>query len=204
MSTCSGDIIQVTLAPMQATHNKPDDGDSEARYKLAVRAAHGIIWDWNLPERTVMWGESIRTVLGYPGSEDGIVVSDKSGWWREKIHSDDRERVIRDLERCVHSADASEWSSEYRFQRADGTYAFVLDKGCILRDKKGTAIRMVGSMLDITQVKEQEKAILKLNEELQARISELEKFEEVVVGRELKMIQMEKEMQAFKAQRKTT
>jgi hypothetical protein len=51
---------------------------------------------------------------------------------------------------------------------------------------------MVGSMLDITQVKEQDQAIRKLNEELQARIAELEKFEEVVVGRELKMIQLER------------
>jgi len=60
---------------------------------------------------------------------------------------------------------------------------------------------MVGSMLDITQVKEQERAIRKLNEELQARIAELEKFEEVVVGRELKMIQLEKEVQAYRLAR---
>lgn len=183
---------------METTNTKSSESVSEARYKLAVRAAHGIIWDWDICEGTVLWGESIRTVLGYPASEDGIVLADTSGWWRDNIHPCDLERVIRGLERCVRTPTEGEWSSDYQFRRADGTYAFVLDKGCIQRDEKGAAIRMVGSMLDITQIKEQEKAIRKLNEELQERLSELEKFEEVVVGRELKMMQLEKEVQAFR------
>lgn len=177
---------------------KESDTLSEARYRLAVRAAHGIIWDWDISHGKVLWGESIRAVLGYAASEEGIVVDDRSGWWRDKIHPDDCERVVKDLEECVRKSATSVWSSEYQFRRADGTYASVLDKGCIQRDKHGTAIRMVGSMLDITQVKEQERAIRKLNEELQARISELETFEEVVVGRELKMMRLEKEIEAFR------
>lgn len=174
---------------------------SEARYRLAVRAAHGVIWDWDIRKGTVLWGESILPVLGYPTSEDGFVVRDTSGWWHDKIHPDDCERVVKALETCVRTPSTDVWSSEYRFRRADGTYACVLDKGCIERDTDGTANRMVGSMLDITQVKEQEQAIRKLNEELQARIAELEKFEEVVVGRELKMIQLEKELRILKNQR---
>ena len=182
-------------------NNKPTESLSEARYRLAVRAAHGIIWDWDIVEGKVLWGESIRAVMGYPAGEDGIVVGDDSGWWRDKIHPDDCGRVIRDLDECVRKSRAAFWSSEYQFRRADTTYACVLDKGCIQRDRNGVAIRMVGSMLDITQVKEQERAIRKLNEELQARIAELEKFEEVVVGRELKMIQLEKEVQAYRLAR---
>ena len=174
---------------------------SEARYRLAVRAAHGIIWDWDIGKGKVLWSESIRTVLGYAASEDGFIVGDDSGWWRDKIHPDDCERVLKDLEACVRASGMSVWSSEYRFRRADGTYACVLDKGCIERDTDGTAKRMIGSMLDITQVKEQEQAIRKMNEELQARITELEKFEEVVVGRELKMMQLEKGIRALKGQR---
>ena len=174
---------------------------SEARYRLAVRAAHGIIWDWDIRQETVLWGESIQAVLGYAASEDGFVVGDNSGWWRDKIHPNDCERVVKELEACVRAPNTSVWSGEYRFRRADGTYAYVLDKGCIERDTDGTANRMVGSMLDITHLKEQEQAIRKLNEELQARIAELEKFEEVVVGRELKMIQLEKEIRVLKNQR---
>ena len=173
---------------------------SEARYRLAVRAAHGIIWDWDIRQGTVLWGESIRAVLGYPGSEEGFMVGDHSGWWRDKIHPDDCERVVKELEACVRTPSMAVWSSEYRFRRADGTYACVLDKACIERDTDGTANRMVGSMLDITHVKEQEQAIRTLNEELQARIAELEKFEEVVVGRELKMMQLEKEIRELKNQ----
>ncbi|WP_238280427.1 HWE histidine kinase domain-containing protein, partial [Methylobacterium goesingense] len=43
------------------------------------------------------------------------------------------------------------WSQEYRFLRADGTYADVLDRGHLLRDASGAAVRMVGAMLDLTE-----------------------------------------------------
>lgn len=174
--------------------------NNEARYRLAVRAAHGIIWDWDIVSGQVFWGESIRAVLGYPAGEDGIVVADNSGWWRDKIHPHDCERVVKELDVCVRSVSTVVWSCEYRFRRADESYACVLDKGCIQRDMDGRAVRMVGSMLDITQLKEQDQAIRKLNEELQTRIAELEKFEEVVVGRELKMMQLEKEIRLLKSQ----
>lgn len=199
ITTCGDFLIRTTVGVMKPIpQERESETPSEARYRLAVRAAHGIIWDWDIRNGKVLWGESIRSVLGYAAGEEGMVVADNSGWWRDKIHPDDCERVVKDLEVCVRKAGTAVWSSEYQFRRADGTYASVLDKGCIQRDKDGTAIRMVGSMLDITQVKEQQRAIRKLNEELQARLSELEKFEEVVVGRELKLIQLEKEIAAFK------
>src|SRR5207253_9077094 len=43
---------------------------------------------------------------------------------------------------------------EYRYQRADGTYADVLDRGYVLRDPGGKAYRMLGSMQDITANKQ--------------------------------------------------
>ena len=89
------------------THNKPTESLSEARYRLAVRAAHGVIWDWDIVEGKVLWGESIRAVMGYPAGEDGIVVADNSGWWRDKIHPDDCGRVIGDLEECVRRSGAA-------------------------------------------------------------------------------------------------
>ena len=45
------------------------------------------------------------------------------------------------------------WSGEYRFHRADGSYADIFDRGYILRDHEGRAVRMITSMMDITKRK---------------------------------------------------
>src|SRR3546814_18127962 len=51
------------------------------------------------------------------------------------------------------------WNDEYRFARSDGTYAQVMDRGFVIRDEDGSAIRMVGSMTDITDRQEMEEKL---------------------------------------------
>jgi len=65
------------------------------------------------------------------------------------------------------------WEQEYRFLKKNGSYAFVYDKGYIIRDQAGHAIRMIGAMQDITRQKENEWHLIKLNESLLAKSIEL-------------------------------
>jgi signal transduction histidine kinase/ActR/RegA family two-component response regulator len=51
---------------------------------------------------------------------------------------------------------AESWASEYRFQRKDGTYASVQDRGYIVRKEDGRGVRMVGGMRDLTAQKKME------------------------------------------------
>ncbi len=46
---------------------------------------------------------------------------------------------------------AAGWGHEYRFGRADGSYAEVLDRGYTVRDADGRPLRMIGAMLDVTE-----------------------------------------------------
>jgi signal transduction histidine kinase len=43
------------------------------------------------------------------------------------------------------------WKSEYRFRCEDGDYKFVFDRGFLLFDDDGNAVRMIGAMQDITE-----------------------------------------------------
>ncbi len=62
------------------------------------------------------------------------------------------------------------WSDEYRFRRADGRYADVLDRGSVIRDARGRAARMIGVMLDISARKRAEERQQLLTGELQHRV----------------------------------
>ncbi len=65
------------------------------------------------------------------------------------------------------------WEDEYRFMKANGTYAYVFDKGYIIRDTEGKPERMIGATQDVSQRKESESLLLELNTRLKKRADEL-------------------------------
>ncbi len=49
--------------------------------------------------------------------------------------------------------------AEYRFRRADGSYAHVLDRGSLVRDDAGQVVRAIGAMIDLSERRESEQAL---------------------------------------------
>jgi PAS domain S-box-containing protein len=129
--------------------------ESELRYRLVGDAANDAIWDWNLVTNQVTWNEGVQTRFGYKAEEIGADTT----WWVDNIHPDDRERNSQHIHAVIDGPE-ERWSNEYRFRRADGSYAEVSDRGRVVRDGSGRPSRMVGSMLDLTEQKraEQERA----------------------------------------------
>jgi PAS domain S-box-containing protein len=129
--------------------------DVETRLQLLGRATHDAIWDWDLIHDETVWNEALLFLFGHMGGE----VRTAANWWKEKIHPDDRERVVQSIEAVIRSRTRSSWMQEYRFRRADGSYADVLDRGYVMRNAKGEAVRMVGAMQDHTDRKKVEEAL---------------------------------------------
>ncbi|MFD0464766.1 PAS domain S-box protein [Microvirga aerilata] len=137
---------------------------TEERYRLAAKATNDVIWDWDLGAGRIRWNEALAALFGYAETEtDG-------SWWKGHIHQDDRERVVNDIH-AVIDGDREHWSAEYRFLRADGSEAYVFDRGYVIRDRHGRAIRMIGAMLDLTE-RRQAEAALQASEEFTRRILE--------------------------------
>ena len=79
--------------------------------------------------------------------------------WSSHVHPEDAERVIEAFQR-IKVGETSSVRDQYRFKRADGTWAFVEDRAFAQRDTDGSVRRILGSMTDITEQKHLEERFL--------------------------------------------
>lgn len=125
------------------------------RYKFVSRATSDTIWDRNLEEKALYWGENYTKTLGHENQKNPV----KSyQLWFRRIHPEDRERVEYSFRQAL-AGNSDKWTCEYRYEHKDKTYRYVHDRGYILRDDEGHAIRMVGAMQDVTAKFRQEKQL---------------------------------------------
>ncbi|RYG34813.1 MAG: PAS domain S-box protein, partial [Burkholderiales bacterium] len=139
--------------------------EAEERYRLAARATNDAIWDWRLADGHVIWNEALHDLFGYALTETS------AEWWLEHIHPDDRQRVDAAIHAVIDSSETG-WSAEYRFRRADDKYASVFDRGHVLRDENGQAVRMIGAILDLTERRRAEDRLRELNADLERQVAE--------------------------------
>jgi len=139
----------------------------EERLRLAGRATNDAVWDWDFRSNHVTWNAALADVYGYAFAD----VEPTGEWWIEHIHPDDRGRIDVSIHSVIEGRN-SDWSDEYRFARADGSYADVLDRGYVLREESGAPIRMVGAMLDVSARKAVERQLQKDRERLAEAVEE--------------------------------
>jgi PAS domain S-box-containing protein len=124
---------------------------SNERFLLVAQATNDVIWDWDLVGKTLWWNENFKTLFGYDPAE----VEPGPGSWMHRIHPEDADRVIDSIHAVIDGTEYS-WVSEYRFLHRDGHALSIIDRGSVIRDESGRAVRMVGSMLDVTPQRELE------------------------------------------------
>lgn len=154
------------------------------RLKLVGKATADAIWDWNLLTEEVFFGEGFELLFGYKLSETTADIK----FWSSCIHPEAKYRVQKSLHKAIKGK-TTNWVNEYQFIRADGSVAIVLDKGIILRDDNGKAIRMVGAMQDLTHVRQLERELNEQNLQHQKRNTEIaiqsQEEERRYIGKEL-------------------
>jgi PAS domain S-box-containing protein len=125
--------------------------ESNEKYDIVAKATSDTIWDWKIQEDKLIWNKGIKNIFGY--NEE--IVGDSSKWWFENIHPEDSIKMSIKLYSFIEQK-TENWQDEYRFKCADNTYKYVLDRGFLLKDDDGKAIRMIGAIQDITKQKEEE------------------------------------------------
>ena len=178
----SGKIVRVIGNIMDITERKRAEKDRyelTERYRLANKATNDVIWDWDVIQDTQRWNEVGTAVFGWTEIVEHPV---SAHWWVERVHPDDQERVHDSFFSVVNNPEHDVWHDEYRFRKADGAYAEVMDRGYVMRDAQGKAIRMIGAMQDITERKQTEAELQRhrqhLEELVEVRTAELSSAKE--------------------------
>ena len=131
--------------------NNNEIKESNEKYDIVSKATSDTIWDWKIQEDTITWNKGIETIFGYTQEQ----VGNNSAWWFDKIHPEDSIKMSVKLYSFIEQK-SEKWQDQYRFRCADNTYKYVLDRGFLLKDKKGRAHRMIGAIQDITKQKKEE------------------------------------------------
>ncbi|HLL52266.1 MAG TPA: PAS domain S-box protein [Myxococcaceae bacterium] len=118
----------------------------ELVHRLLSGAGDDVLWDWDLLSGQLAWGDSVQRVFGYDADELRGALSQLL----DRLHPEDRDRVAVGLCAAIQG-ERDVWSDAFRLRRADGSHAFVLGRGFLVRNRVGKPLRMLGSMVDLTE-----------------------------------------------------
>ncbi len=144
-----GNVIAAVAIVVDITEQRKAERavrSTDERLRFVAKATTDVIWDWDLNTNALVWNDSVETVFGHKQNQ----IYPEIQWWYDHLHPDDRDRVIAGIHGVLDNG-GSNWNDQYRYQRADGTYANVIDRGYVARDSIGAPMRMIGAMTDVTE-----------------------------------------------------
>jgi PAS domain S-box-containing protein len=138
---------------------------SEERLRLLRQTSKEVIWDWDLTTNEVTWHQASGSLLDYQPTELGSTAD----WWYERLHPDDRERVVQSLNSAIAEGNLV-WSEEYRFRRAEGSFGEVQDRARIVHDETNAPVRVISAMTELQSGWRSERRLTQVLEALPSAI----------------------------------
>ena len=152
-----------TKEPARAVHPEEQLKILNQLYRCVTEITNDCLWEWDLAAKEIFWIDGgHKRVFGYP-IVNAII---PEFFWKNRIHPDDRARMLDKLKKINSSEAGATWEGEYRFEKADGGYADVHDMAHIIYDKDGKPSRMIGATQDITARKSAEAKLLETERKL--------------------------------------
>ena len=140
----------------------------ERRLEYVMRSTNDMVWDWDLRAQTVWRSDGSQSVVEY--RPDGT--DPHTEWWQIRVHPEDRDRVSQGFASVIQGPN-QQWSDEYRFRRGNGDYAWIFDRGYVIRDADGHAVRVIGAMLDVSAAKKAEEDLRKSEEKYRSLVTNI-------------------------------
>jgi PAS domain S-box-containing protein len=118
------------------------------RFNIITRATNDVVWDADLKKGTVWWNENFCEKFGYTINPETTSPS----FWDNHLHPEDKSRVVGHINHVLNETNEVVWNNEYRFLKSNGDYVNILDRSYVMRDEQGKAVRLIGSMADVSDL----------------------------------------------------
>ena len=156
--------------------------EANDRLLLLSRATSDAIWEWDMQTGYIFRNDALMDMIGYQG-EDARGLS----WWLRRIHPEDRNRVTDTIKDATDKGRHS-WEDEYRFKCSDGSYKHIQDHGYVVYEN-GLPVKMIGSLQDVTELKQLEDQLtmekLQRQKEISETVIRVQEKERTRIGHEL-------------------
>jgi len=127
-------------------------------YRLITEVTTDCLWEWDLLSEQIFWIDGgHKRVFGYE-IQNALI---PQRFWEARLHSDDKVRILTSAHKFFAESSADDWEQEYRFQKLNGEYAHVHDRGHIVYNQGKRTSRMIGATQDITARKSAESQLLR-------------------------------------------
>ena len=126
---------------------------NESMLAEAQRFAKVGSWNWDILSDQILWSDEHYRIFGLNPHEIGMTFER----FLNLVHPDDRETVRRNVELALQEGQPYECTM--RAVHPDGTVRIVLSRAQVVRDDDGKAIRMFGTVQDITEQRQLEEAL---------------------------------------------
>ncbi|MFN5319098.1 MAG: PAS domain S-box protein [Bacteroidia bacterium] len=138
------------------------------RFRLLREATHEAIYDYDIPNDSYDWGDSFTKLTGHIIDKTQL----NAEHWASFVHPGDLDRILNNRHAAILKKEKI-WNEEYQYRCADNSYKHILDRGVVLYNDLGNAVRLIGTMQDITALKRSEETLIQLNDALQHRAQQL-------------------------------
>ncbi len=152
------------------------------RFRIVSEFSNAVMWEVDIVNSRVHWTSGTRTLEDFGLTKRDYTLND----WEQSIHPDDKEISAARFKAAVQSQDGI-YNDEYRIVKSDGSVAYVIDRGVIIRDDAGNAVSALGGWVDVTAAR--------LNEEtLRTALEHQERMNEALSSREEELASSEEEL----------
>lgn len=159
------------------------------RFKIISELSNAVMWEENIKTGQLFWTAGNKTLIDFGLTKKDFNVSD----WGNHIHPDDYKRSA-DRFRAAQESEEGVYSDEYRVIKADGSVAYIVDRGIILKNKNNEPIQALGGWVDVTKERVQEQHVERALRHLESLNEKLAKREEELAASEEELRALNREL----------